>query len=354
MSDAGAPGEAGPSRVLVTGAAGFIGGAIVRDQLARGRRVLGIDRAAGGQADGEERETIDVTDRGAVLDAFARWRPDAVVHAAAQLPSAPGDDVRRSNVDGTRNVLDGAARSGAGRAVFLSTTTLYALDGPAWRDERSRIDPTSPYGRSKREAESLCTHARRNGLPVAVLRLPPVVGPGRSGLFHHLFEWVREGRRIPLVGDGRNRVQLLHVDDCAAAVDTLLTAPPAAASDVFNVGATEVDTVYEEVRALCIAAGTRARPVRTLAWPVERALFALHGLGATPTHPWMVAAASREMTFSTAKLQGLGWSPKHSGAGALVDAYRAHLAAPPDVVAPAQGHRAPWRSRALDLLRRLG
>lgn len=342
-----------PSRVLVTGASGFIGGAVAREMLAEGRAVLALDRAPA-VIEGAEEASVDLCEREAVQETFARWRPDAVVHAAAQLPISAKDDVRRSNVDGTRNVLDAAAKSGAGRVVFLSTTTLYALDGPPWRDERARLDPVSPYGRSKREAEELCRHARRNGLTVAVLRLPPVVGPGRSGLFHHLFEWVREGRRIPLVGDGTNRVQLLHVDDCCGAIEALLTSPAANANDVFNVGATEVATVFEEVRALCVASGTRARPVKTPAWPVERGLFALHALGAMPTHPWMVAAASREMTFSTAKLQALGWSAKRSGAEALIDAYRAHLAAPPATGAPAQGHRAPWRSRALDLLRRLG
>ncbi len=345
----------GPARVLVTGASGFIGGAIARAQVARGRSVLCVDRVPGG-VDGAETVTIDLCDRDAVFAEFARWRPEAVVHAAAQLPSSAKDDVRRSNVDGTRNVLDAAARSGVGRVVFLSTTTLYALDGPPWRDERARLDPVSPYGQSKREAEALCQNARRNGLTVAVLRLPPVVGAGRSGLFHHLFEWVREGRRIPLVGDGRNRVQLLHVDDCCDAVEALLTASERGANDVFNVGAAAVETVFEEVRALCVAAGTRARPVATVAWPVERALFALHAVGAMPTHPWMVAAASREMTFSTEKLQALGWSSKHTGAEALIDAYRAHVAAPVAVAGEgaAEGHRAPWRSRALDLLRRLG
>jgi len=343
-----------PARVLVTGASGFIGGAIARAQVARGRSVLCVDRVPG-VVDGAEGVTLDLCERDAVLAVFARWRPDAVMHAAAQLPISARDDVRRSNVDGTRNVLDAAARAGVGRLVFLSTTTLYALDGPAWRDEHARLDPVSLYGQSKREAEALCQNARRNGLTVAVLRLPPVVGAGRSGLFHHLFEWVREGRRIPLVGDGRNRVQLLHVDDGCDAVETLLTAPARGASDVFNVGAGEVATVFEEVRALCVAAGTRARPVATVAWPVERALFALHAVGAMPTHPWMVAAASREMTFSTKKLEALGWSSKRTGAEALIDAYRAHLAAPAAASeGPAEGHRAPWRSRALDLLRRLG
>ncbi len=341
------------ARVLVTGASGFIGGAVARACAARGRAVLSLDRVRS-LDDDLAQVNVDLRDRAAVEGAVARFAPDAIVHAAARLPVA-GDarDVVASNVDGTRHVLDAAARAGVGRVVFLSTTTVYALDGAPWRGEDSPLDPVSPYGRSKRAAEALCERARAEGASVSMMRLVPVIGPGRSGLFHHLFEWVRDGRRVPLLGDGRNRVQLVHVDDCCEAVEALLTAPRA--EGAFNVGAPRVASVGEEVGALCDAAGTGARPVTVPAWLAERPLAALHALRLTPTHPWMIYAASREMTFATDRLRALGWAPRFSGAEALVDSYRAHLAAlgaPDD--AHADGHRAPWRSTLLDALRRLG
>lgn len=162
--------------------------------------MLSLDRVRA-LDEGLAQVNVDLRDRAAVEGAVARFAPDAIVHAAARLPVAGDErDVVASNVDGTRHVLDAAARAGVRRVVFLSTTTVYALDGaPSWRGERS-LDPVSPYGRSKRAAEALCGRARaREGASVSMMRLVPVIGPGRGGFFHHLLEWVREGRRIPLL-----------------------------------------------------------------------------------------------------------------------------------------------------------
>ncbi len=333
------------TRVLVTGAAGFIGGAWARHATARGADLVAVDRAG---PVGALTHIVDLRDARAVASLFARTRPEVVVHAAAMLPVARDDRaVWASNVGGTRAVLDACRACGVRRVVFLSTSTVYALDGAPWRDESAPLDPRSPYGRSKREAERACEAAVDAGLSVAWLRLVPVIGPGRGGLFHHLCAWVREGRRVPMLGDGSNRVQLVHVDDVCAAIDALLDARETGA---FNCGASSVASVRDELTTLCDTAGRGARVMALPAAPVERALVAMHRLGVTPTHPWMVCAASREMTFSVARLAALGWSPRYRSAEALVDTYRAFDPARRD--APEGTHRAPWPSALLDLLRR--
>jgi nucleoside-diphosphate-sugar epimerase len=330
--------------VMVTGGAGFIGGAWARRARDRGERVVSLDREPSDA--GVESERVDLRDASLVARVVARHAPSLIVHAAARLP-VRGDarEVYATNVDGTRAVLDAARRAGVPRVVVLSSSSLYALEGGAWRTEDAQLAPVSDYGRSKAMAEALCARAVAEGMSVAWLRLVPVVGPGRRGLFHHLCAWAREGRRVPMLGDGRNRVQLAHVDDVCDAVDALWRD---GATGAFNCGAEAVATVREELDALCAAAGAGASVVSIPAAPTEAALLALHRLGLSPAHPWMVRAASREMTFDVARLRRVGWRARHRSDEALVATLRD--AESPE--GPAGTHRAPWRSALLEVLRR--
>ena len=151
---------------------------------------------------------------------------DVLVHAAAALPiQSSRAAIRSVNVEGTANVLAGALTAGVRRVVLISSTAVYGVP------ERHPIVEDDPlvgvgwYGESKIEAEQLAGEFGRRGLDVVIVRPKTFIGPERLGVFEILFDWIRDGRRIPILGDGGNLYQLLAVEDLVDAVARSFTAP---------------------------------------------------------------------------------------------------------------------------------
>ena len=339
-----------PVPVLITGASGFLGSALVRHFAAADHAVTGLDIVPA-RVPAVCSEVVDVRDANAVRRAVQRSGARVIVHAAAVLPNCPDAALRAVNVDGTHNVLAAARDSDDARVVFVSSSSVFPVHGP--HDEDGPRHGPGPYAASKVAAEDLCAEARRDGLTVAVLRVVPVVGPGRLGIFGLLFDWVREGRRIPMIGDGRNRHQLLDIDDACTAIACLLDAPREALTRPLNAGAAITGTVREDLTALCEHAGTGAVPVATPDMAAVWGLRALHRAGLSPIHPRVFESARVDATVPIARMTSLGWRPRYSSADALVRAYRWYLEHQHQTIARGDGHRFTWRSAALDALRRL-
>lgn len=90
-------------------------------------------------------------------------------------------------------------------------------------DEAAEVIGVGAYGKSKIEAKKLCVEYREKGLSVTVLRPKTFVGPHRLGVFEILFDWIKDGKKIPVIGSGNNRYQLLDVDDLVEAIYLLVT-----------------------------------------------------------------------------------------------------------------------------------
>ena len=186
-----------------------------------------------------------------------------------------------------------------------------------------------------------------------IIRPKTFIGPERLGVFEILFDWIREGRRIYVLGDGRNRYQLLAVEDLVDAV--VRAADPSVAPDVLNVGAKAFGTVAEDLQAVIDHAGSSSRIARIPAAPARTALRALELARLSPLAEWHYRTADKDSFVDTAPAEAaLGWEPRFSNAEALVATYDWYLANR-ERLGPTAGvtHRTPWRQQALGLLKRL-
>lgn len=227
--------------VLVTGATGAIGPAVVRQLLECGCRVRALSRREPGHdALPSEVEIV----RGDLADAASlRVATDgvqAIVHLAALLhqfapPSAAlNDRYRDVNVIGTRNIVEAALAASVERIVYLSTIAVYGPTNGAVADEDTRPSPDTPYGRTKLDAEAFVLGARREGVPIGVvLRSAAVYGPRIKGNYRTLAEAVLHGRYLR-IGRGDNRRTLIHEQDLARAI-ALAADHPDAGGAIFNV-----------------------------------------------------------------------------------------------------------------------
>lgn len=295
---------------VVTGAAGFLGRAFVRTLADRGMEVRGIDVRPGPSV------TIgDVARPGAwtaLLDGA-----DLVVHAAA-IVSESGDPAQlwHVNVDGTRTVLEAAARAGVGRVLHLSSTVVHGASFPDGVDETGAVRMTGvPYTDTTVSAEHQALLAAAGGrVPVTVARLGDVYGPHSTIWTVRPVELMRRGMFV-LVDGGHGIISPTYVDD---AVEGALAAAlsPAGVGEVFHItGGVGVEAAEffghyaamlgRGMRSLpSVAAAVLTAPVdavsRTLGWHPPLPTRALEYL----THPG---------TYSIEKAAKiLGWRPRVS------------------------------------------
>jgi nucleoside-diphosphate-sugar epimerase len=339
----------------ISGGAGFLGLHLARRLLADGHAVRTLDLAA---LDDAELESAVEELRGDVRDP-RRARDlvdgaDVVVHAAAALPiRGAGDEIRSVNVDGTATLFAAALETGGQRAILISTTAVYGIPKTHPIGEDAPLEGVGHYGRSKIEAEEIARGFERRGLPLTTIRPKTFIGPERLGVFEILFDWVREGRRIYVLGDGRNRYQLLAVEDLVDAV-VLAAAADAAEGETFNVGATEFGTVRSDLEALIAHAGSASRVTPIPPRPAELLLRALELARLSPLAEWHYKTAHRDSYVDVSRARRvLGWEPRYSNADALTRTYDWYLANREAFTSAGLTHRVPWEQRALGLLKRL-
>ncbi len=311
-------------KVLVTGGAGFLGLHVARCFAKKKADVIVLDRApieAREYPKGTKYIKGDVRNAGDVKKAMKGI--DVVVHAAAALPLSSAEEIMDVNVNGTRTVLETAHTMRIPRVIHISSTAVYGVPKTHPVRESDPMVGVGPYGKSKIEAESICEEYRKKGLFVTVIRPKTFVGTHRLGVFEILFDWIKDGKRIPVVGSGNNTYQLLDVDDLAEAIYLCATQKNKALSGTFNIGAEKYGTVRDDLGALFAFARSGSRTLATPAFPLKKALFVLEKLRLSPLYQWVYETADKDSYVSVTKLtKALKWHPKYSNAQALIKSYR--------------------------------
>lgn len=336
---------------LITGGAGFLGINLVRYLLERGQKVRTLDIA---EFDYPERNRIeafkgDIRDRKAVDRAMQGV--NVVVHTAAALPLYTPADIFSTDIDGTRNVLQSASEQGVERMIHISSTAVYGIPDHHPLLEDDKLHGVGPYGEAKVKAEQLCLEYRQRGFCVPILRPKSFVGPERLGIFAMLYDWAKDGKGFPIPGNGKNRYQLLDVEDLCEAIFRCATLDRELVNDTFNIGAREFTTIKEDFQAVLKDAGF-GKQIRTFpAAPMVLALKLLEALKLSPVYKWAYGTITEDSFVSVEKAERvLGLRPKYSNKDALVRNYRWYIAHLHEFQnATGVSHRVPWNQGLLKL-----
>jgi UDP-glucose 4-epimerase len=262
---------------LVTGAAGFIGSAIVRELVHRGQHVRGVDNFETGKReniapllDKLEFLEIDILDYPRLLTAFAGV--DYVFHQAA-LPSVPLSlcqpaRTHNINVNGTLNVLLAAHEAKVKRVVYAASSSAYGNNLRLPKQEDMSPDPISPYAVQKLAGEYYAkSFAKVYGLETVCLRYFNVFGPRQhpsspySGVIAKFIAQMLHGEAPTIFGNGQQTRDFTYVDNVVQANLMAATAPGAAVTGrCFNIGTSRRISLNALFRALCIILRFRGEP----------------------------------------------------------------------------------------------
>lgn len=252
-------------RILITGGAGFIGSAVIQELLEEGYHLSVVDDLSFGNeeflpATGVSLHRLDILDRAGLAQVFEQERPDFVVHLAAIhfIPYCNAHPFKSANINiqGSKNVLDLAAKQQVSKVFFASTAAVY----PIHDEPITETHPTGPldiYGLSKLTGEYLCqAFHQEHGIPTVICRFFNAFGPNETNphLIPAIEEQLREGKRCIALGNLEPRRDFIHTADMARAVRMLLEAD-LPGCDVFNLGRGIEYSVSDVVAAFEAALG---------------------------------------------------------------------------------------------------
>lgn len=303
--------------VLVTGASGFLGRAVASALVDAGHEVRTLQRRPS-DVPGATDLLGSVTD--AALVARGMDGADGVVHLAAKV-SLAGDpaDFRRINVDGTRIVLDAAARAGVPRFVQVSSPSV-AHAGSALAGVGA--DPADPahahgeYARTKAEAELLALGRDGDDLHVIAIRPHLVWGPGDPQLVERIVDRARRGR-LPLLNGGTALIDSTYIDNAASGIVAALVHADRVHGRAFVLTNGEPRPVGELMAGICRAAGVRpprwsvpAGVARVAGSVVERVWAVRPGADEPPMTRFLAEQLSTAHWFDQGEIRAaLEWQP---------------------------------------------
>ena len=337
---------------LITGGAGFLGINLVRYLHSRGHKVASLDIVQFDYKDMNDKIEIitgDIRDK-EIVEKAVQGR-DIIVHTAAALPLYKAEDIYSTDIDGTRNMIEAGKKAGIKRFIHISSTAVYGIPDHHPLLEDDKLDGVGPYGEAKILAEEECLKMRKVGMCVPVLRPKSFIGPERLGVFDLLYDWALDGRGFPMIGNGKNRYQLLDVEDLCEAIYLCATLDEKIVNDTFNIGAKVFTTMREDYQAVLDKAG-HGKKIKSL--PEKPIIFTLRVLEAmklSPLYKWVYETASKDSFVSIEKAEKiLGYKPKFSNKDALLRNFHWYIEHRDEFKdTGGVSHRVPWKQGILRL-----
>jgi len=337
-------------KYLITGGSGFLGINLIRYLHSRGHQIKSFDLVDFDYPDMNDKiEEIkgDIREKVAVENAVEGV--DIVIHCAAALPLYTPEEIFSTDIDGTRTMLEAAEKYKVQRFVHISSTAVYGIPDHHPLYETDKLDGVGPYGKAKIQAEEECLKFRNKGMCIPIIRPKSFIGPERLGVFDLLFDWAKDGHGFPMIGNGKNRYQLLDVEDLCEAIYLCCTLDKEKVNNTFNIGAKEFTTMREDYQAVLDFAGhgkkIKGLPEKPIIWTLR----ILESLKLSPLYKWVYETASKDSFVSIEKAEKiLGYKPMYSNKDALIRNYKWYLEHQEEFKNKTGiSHRVPWKQGIL-------
>jgi nucleoside-diphosphate-sugar epimerase len=313
-------------KILVTGGTGFFG-TLLKERLKRsGHHYINLDIIESPEDTATGQMALaDLRDADAVEAVFQKHGPfDAVCHLAAALAHEVKDPhaLWDSNVEGTRHLAEAVKKHHVPNLIFTSTNCLWGkpLNRPVREDDAPC--PVEIYGRSKLAAEKVLAEYT-DACTVVIFRSPTIIAPGRIGLLGMLFDFIAEGRRLPVIGAGIKPYQFIYAEDYADAIEKALTYSE---SDTFNIGSDNPTSLEQSYRYVIDRSHSKSRIYHLPQFPLLALMKLAYHLKISPLGPYHYGMIAEEFVFDTSRIkERLQWSPTKTNGEILYTAFQYYI-----------------------------
>jgi nucleoside-diphosphate-sugar epimerase len=307
-------------KAAVTGGSGYFGSILCQQLSNLSWKIVNLDIIPGSKVENCKYAYADVTQPEGLKEQLAGV--DTVFHNVALVPITKSDDYSSVNLYGTKNVIEAAIDAGVRSFVYTSSSAIYGAPKSNPISENSLAIPAEPYGQSKLSSEHLLA-TYTNKINISIVRPRTILGHGRLGIFEILFDWVKKGWNVPVLGDGSNIYQFVHADDLA---DACIKCADATGLQFFNIGAEEYSTMRDTLEALTSHAKTGSKVVSLPQRHIENLMRLTSNAGISPLGSYHSLMYGRSLYFDTSKAKTeLGWSARYSNIDSIISSYDSYL-----------------------------
>ncbi len=309
------------SNILITGGSGFFGSLLKEDLLRRRYNCVNIDL----ERDSFKHKNLisiqgDIRNKNLLLEVFSKNKFSAIYHCAAILAHAVKDKnfLWTSNVNGTRNIADFAKEFGVKKVVFTSSNCLWGNPFNRLVSEEDLPNPVEIYGRSKLEGEKILM-SNKKYFNAVIIRCPTIMDEGRLGLLAILFDFIDEGKKVWVVGNGENKYQFIYAKDL---IDACIKSLNYNKSEIFNIGSDNVKSFKEVYNNVLKKAKTGSKIGYLPKSPAILLMKLAHHFKISPLGPYQYKMIAESFVFDTSKIKReLKWSPTLTNDEMLYKAY---------------------------------
>lgn len=309
-------------KILITGGSGFFGEILEKELLRQGYYCVNIDL----EPDSIKHKNLesyqgDIRDSSILEKIFSQHRFDYIIHAAAILAHAVKDKkfLWESNVNGTKNIAEMAKKYHVPKIIFTSSNCLWAHNLGRPVTEEDAPSPVEIYGQSKWEGEKILWDYRDSS-QIIIFRCPTIIDEGRLGLLAILFEFIDEGRKVWVVGGGKNRYQFIYAQDLVSAIIKSFDYDKNA---IFNIGSDNVKSFADVYKYLINQAKTKSK-IAALNKPLAiLAMKLAYFFKISPLGPYQYKMIAEDFEFNTNRIKKeLNWSPTLTNEEMLLKSYQ--------------------------------
>lgn len=279
---------------------------------------------------------------------------DIIIHTAAALPLYKKEDIFSTDIDGTENLLEAALRNNVRRFIHISSPAVYGIPDHHPLYETDKLSGVGYYGNAKILAEAKCLAFRKKGMCVPIIRPKSFIGPERLGVFALFYDWAKDGKGFNMIGNGKNRYQLLDVEDLCEAIYLCMTKEKNKVNDTFNIGASDFTAMKEDYQSVLDYAGFNKNIIPLPASLVIWTLKVLEFFKLSPLYKWVYETASKDSFVSIEKAERiLEFKPRYSNKDTLIRNYKWYLKNLTNFKNKSGiSHRVPWKQGILKIAKR--
>tara|TARA_B100001123_G_C15311114_1_gene1024371 strand:- start:368 stop:1363 length:996 start_codon:yes stop_codon:yes gene_type:complete len=301
--------------ILVVGANGFLGSELSESLSKNKINFIKIDKTLSGK------EKIDINKKNELELIFKHNKIDTIINCACEpATSKSKKKIWETNVFANKNFLEFSEKYSVKKYIFISTSAIWVKDYQFFVDELTPTNPVEIYGKSKVKAEEDIESSTLKNW--TIFRVPMIVSERRLGVLSILFDFIIDNKKIPLIGNGSNKLQFIHIDDL---IEFIIKSLNISEKEKYNLASDEILTLKELIDKLILSIESKSKIILFKDLGYLFLLSILNKINLSPLNVYHLKMLKYSLTMDTNKIKkNYNLSPKINTSSMMIDALIAY------------------------------